>query len=53
MADTYTQADRRFGVTAPGGAPDKLLLREMTLHESISGICRMELSLLLIAPPHQ
>ena len=41
-----TQKDRRFEVIAPGGEKDLLLLREMTVEESVSGMFRIQLSCL-------
>jgi type VI secretion system secreted protein VgrG len=41
-----TQDDRLFSVTAPNGDPDLLLLKEMTVTESVSGMFRMHLTLL-------
>jgi type VI secretion system secreted protein VgrG len=37
------QDNRRFAVTAPNGAKNLLLMREMTVHESISGLFRIQL----------
>jgi type VI secretion system secreted protein VgrG len=41
-----TQKDRRFAITAPNGEEDLLLLREMTVHESVSGLFRIQLTCL-------
>ena len=41
-----TQEDRRFAITAPGGSTKLLLFREMTVHETLSGLFRIELSCL-------
>jgi len=41
-----TQKDRRFEIVAPGGQRDLLLMREMTVHESISGLFRIQLTCL-------
>lgn len=43
---TTTQKDRRFQVTAPNGQEDLLLLREMTVNESVSGLFRIRLTCL-------
>jgi len=45
-----TQKDRRFAITAPNGEKDLLLLREMTVHESVSGLFRMQLTCLSESP---
>ncbi len=41
----YQQKDRRFSITAPNGSDDLLLLHNMTLEESISGLFRIQLDL--------
>lgn len=41
-----TQDNRRFAVTAPNGEQNLLLMREMTVHEAISGLFRIQLSCL-------
>ncbi len=41
-----TQDNRRFAVTAPNGEKNLLLMREMTVHESVSGMFVIKLSCL-------
>ncbi len=40
----YTQQDRRFSVTAPTGESDLLLMRSLTVEESISGMYSIQLA---------
>jgi len=42
----YSQQERRFSISAPGGDPDLLLFQGMTMREQLSRMYRIQLSML-------